>query len=317
MKLYKTIVFLVLIGLSRLVSAQEAASLKLLASAQVDSSGVFLDQIIVASGTNLVIPHFRLARAPFPGETNSISRNDIINVAQGGTNGLVMTNLSGPKEVKVSRKMRPFEETDLLELLSESLQRQYVKNQGDLELHLAQAWPRPLVPDEPLKLEITEMPRAGVMPNFVAGFEVWCGKERVGHWQAPLQASVWHEIPIAHSTLQRGDPVIGADVIMERADILLQKDVFTGFPSTDDSLEFAETIMPGHAVMSRSVRVRPVILRGQMVEGIFQDGTLAISLMVLTMEDGAVGQVVRVRNPKTNRELFGKVENEKTIRITL
>jgi len=60
-----------------------------------------------------------------------------------------------------------------------------------------------------------------------------------------------------------------------------------------------------------------VIMRGQLVEAVFQEGTLAISLMVETLEDGALGQVVRVRNPKTRRELSGKVENDKTVRISL
>ena len=54
-----------------------------------------------------------------------------------------------------------------------------------------------------------------------------------------------------------------------------------------------------------------------MVEGVFQDGSLGISLLVETLEDGALGQTVRVRNPKTKHELHGKVENEKTIRINL
>lgn len=54
-----------------------------------------------------------------------------------------------------------------------------------------------------------------------------------------------------------------------------------------------------------------------MVEAVFQDGSLGISLMVETLEDGTLGQTVRVRNPKTKHELHGKVENEKTIRINL
>lgn len=317
MNVFKPTLFLALIGWPALLVGQDTVSFKLLPQAQVDSAGIYLDQIVASSNTNQVVPHIRLARAPYSGQTASLSRADVLGLAQSSKASITLTNLSGAKEVHIARRMRPFEETDLLELLSESLQRQYVKNQGELELHLTQPWSRPLVPDEPLKLEISDMPRAGVMENFVAGFELWCGKERVGHWQAPLQASIWHEIPIAHSTLQRGDSVVGADVVMERADILAQRDVYMGFPATDDSLEFAETVLPGHPVMNRAVRARPLILRGQMVEGVFQDGPLAISLMVETLEDGALGQTVRVRNPKTNRQLFGKVENEKTIRITL
>ncbi len=70
-------------------------------------------------------------------------------------------------------------------------------------------------------------------------------------------------------------------------------------------------------VLNRSVRVRPVIRRGQVVDGVYQDGSLSISLKVETLEDGLLGQTVRVRNPKTKRELYGKVQNEQTVLIAL
>jgi len=298
-------------------AASSPVSVKLLPQAQVDSAGIFLDQVAVVSGTNQVLPHLRLAPAPYLGQTASLSRNDLLNLIQTAHVTMPATNWSGALHVQVSRRTRIFEDSDLLERLTESLQRQYVKNQGELEVHLTQAWVKPEVPDENITLEITQMPTAGVTANFVVSFELWNGKERVGHWQAPVQASVWRDIPIAHSTLQRGDLVLGADITMERGDILAQRDLFLSFPTTDDSLEFTESIPAGRPIPNRAVRVRPVIMRGQLVEAVFQEGTLAISLMVETLEDGALGQVVRVRNPKTRRELSGKVENDKTVRISL
>jgi flagella basal body P-ring formation protein FlgA len=53
------------------------------------------------------------------------------------------------------------------------------------------------------------------------------------------------------------------------------------------------------------------------VEAVFQDGNLTISLKVETLEDGGLGQTVRVRNPKTKRELLGKVQNEDLVLIAL
>ena len=54
-----------------------------------------------------------------------------------------------------------------------------------------------------------------------------------------------------------------------------------------------------------------------LVDAVFQDGTLSISLKVEILEDGLLGQTIRVRNPKTKRELYGKVQNEETVLITL
>ena len=70
-------------------------------------------------------------------------------------------------------------------------------------------------------------------------------------------------------------------------------------------------------VLNRCVHPRPLIKRGQMVDAIFQDGSLKISLKVESLEDGVLGQTVRVRNPKTRHELNGKVQNEESVSITL
>ena len=53
------------------------------------------------------------------------------------------------------------------------------------------------------------------------------------------------------------------------------------------------------------------------MEAVFQDGSMTISLKVETLEEGAQGQMVRVRNPKTKRELYGKIQAEDLILITL
>jgi flagella basal body P-ring formation protein FlgA len=298
------------------VRAADLGPVQLLAEAKVDGSGVFLDELVSASGESPVIPHLRLARAPHAGETVTFTRNEVGGLAQSGA-GLLLTNWLGADAVKVSRRVRSFEDSDLIDLLTDALQKEYIKNQGDLELHLMHAGPRPLVPDEPLTLQIAEMPSSGVCPNFVTTFELWDGKERVGSWQATVQASVWRDIPIANSPLARGQSLKDADVTMERSDILVQHDAYLNFPPPNDSLELNEGIAAGKPILNRSVRVRPLILRGQLVEGVFQDGALAISLMVETLEDGALGQTVRVMNPTTRRELHGRIENEKTIRITL
>lgn len=323
MTLFDKAAFLLLLAAAPMVSGQAVSvaatpqSWQMLSQADVDSSGVFLDEIVVGAGTAQALPHLRLARSPQWGQTASFTRSEVAGVAEACLPGLSVTNWSGANAVRVSRRAKTLEDADLLELLTATLQKEYVKDRGQLELHLTQPWAKPLVPDEPLTLKIAEMPSLGVAPHFVATFEIWAGKERVGNWQVPVQASLWRDIPVAHSTLQRGQSLKDADVALERSDILVERDAFLNFPTLDDTLELTESIPAGHPVLNRSIRTRPLVLRGQMVEGVFQDGALGISLMVETLEDGRLGQTVRVRNPKTQRELYGKVVNEKTIRITL
>jgi len=132
-----------------------------------------------------------------------------------------------------------------------------------------------------------------------------------------VQASIWRDIPVAHSALTRGQLLKDADVTLERRDVLVQRDAFLNFSHADENLQLAENIPAGLPVLNRSVRVRPIIQRGQLVEGVYQDGSLSISLKVEILEDGLLGQTVRVRNPTTKRELHGKVQNEQTVVIAL
>jgi flagella basal body P-ring formation protein FlgA len=312
-----TLLVLATLGRVNAGDTAEAATWQLLPQAQVDSAGIFLDQIVLTPTANVVLPHLRLAAAPNPGQTASLSRNQIMELAQKSVPELFTTNWSGATQVRVSRRTRQFMDSDLIELLTDSLQKEFVKDRGQLEIHLSRPWTALAVPDEPLTLKLGELPSAGVTPNFVVSCELWNGREHIATWQVAVQASVWREVPVARATLHRGDSLRDADVTMERRDILLQRDVFLNFPPTDDSVELAENVPTGMPLLNRSVRVRPLILRGRVVEGVFQDGALSISLKVETLEDGMLGQTVRVRNPKTRRELYGKVQNEQTVLITL
>jgi flagella basal body P-ring formation protein FlgA len=173
------------------------------------------------------------------------------------------------------------------------------------------------VPEEAVSLQLTDLPPAGVLPNLVAGFELWCGKERIGSWQAPLQARVWHDLPVAHSPIARGQLLRDADITLERRDMLSQHEDCIPFPVTDNLLEASGSIQAGMPVTCRLTRARPIMRRGQLVQAVYQDGPMIISLKVEALEDGALGQTVRVRNPKTRRELYGKIQTEDLVSIAL
>ena len=73
----------------------------------------------------------------------------------------------------------------------------------------------------------------------------------------------------------------------------------------------------GRAADRSRSRLRPVVTRGQTADAVVRDGAMVISLKVEVLEEGVPGQMVRVRNPQSRRELRGKVQDERTIAITL
>lgn len=298
------------------VPAAPSRTLLMSAVAEVSGEGVFLDQVLTVA-PSAPIPHLRLTNAPASGESLLITRAQLSQWLQNNAPDLALTNWAGVDRVRISRKMRGLDELELRELLRETLQQEHVKDKGELELRLTRTWTSIQIPDESVALKIIDLPSSGPGANFILRFELWTGEERLGNWQVSLAAKVWREIPVAQTPLKRGQLLPTAQVTLERRDVLALRDAPGTFDLNDASLELVENIAAGQPLLARSVRLRPVVFRGQPVDAVVADGGLTITLKVEPLQDGLPGQVIRIRNPRTRRELMGKVLNEQTILIVL
>jgi flagella basal body P-ring formation protein FlgA len=282
--------------------------------AQVIGAGVFLDEIATSATT--VTPHVRVAAAPRFGQALTLSRRQVEAVLA-RTPEASFTNCLGAEQVRVTRRARLLEEEELKLLLTSQLQQDSIKDRGELELRMARPWTTTSVPDEPLTMNIVELPNSGVSPLFVCRFELNTTNETVGAWQVSLSAKVWREVWTSRMALRRGVSLAEADLVRERRDVLTVRDALADFAVADPSIETSEYVAANVPLLTRSLKIKTVVRRGQNVEAMVIDGALAVSMKVEVLEDGIPGQTIRIRNPQTKREFRGKVQNEQTIIVSL
>jgi flagella basal body P-ring formation protein FlgA len=307
-RFYFAIAVLAVFGLSA-----DAGELQLNAVAAVSGDGVYLPQIFSAADP---LPAIKLSEAPAFGKNLVLSRDKIIELlSQNAPN--CGTNFSGADEIKISRRARTFDESDVLGLLTARLQNDFVKDRGQLELHLAQPWSPLVLPDETLTLDVQDIPSLGVSPNFMVRFSLRTANETLGTWTANLKASVWREVCVASHQLTRGDQLTPDIYSRERRDVLGLHGEVADLSAANDALEATESVPAGATFLTHMIKPRTVIHRGQNAEALVQDGALSVKTKVQILEDGAPGEIVRARNVSTNRDLSGKVLDDKTILITL
>lgn len=304
-------------GGPRVFAFPEPAAFELLPAAQVDSAGIFLHQIATAKPSVLPPQPIRLADAPAFGQAASLSRAQIQEMLKAIAPGFSATNWSGAGYVRVTRRARALTERELRDLLSATLQKDFVKDKGDLELRLTRPWASVFVPDETLVLKVIDLPATGVSAHFIVRFELFAGQDRLGPWQVVAQGKVMKDILVARTGLKRGDPLRDSEITTERRDVLSLREPLDETALRNPSLELLESIQSGQPVLARSIRMKPVVQRGQFVDGLVRDGSLNIALKVEVLADGLPGQTVRVRNPKTKREFYAKVQDEQTVVINL
>ena len=294
--------------------AAEAATFSLFSVAQVDGEGVFLQQIVKSPQP---LPVLKLCGSPAFGKVTVLTRAQVNDLIAAAAPELAATNWAGAAAIRISRSAHEFAESDLMALLTSTLQRDCVKDKGELELVLTQPWSAPMVPNESLTLKILEMPSSGIIPSFIVKFELRTARETVGIWQATVKAQVWREVWTARSSLTRSQPLSEADIARERRDILSVHESLADFSAGEDALEIAEFVSPNAVLLARHIRAKAVIHRGQVADARLQDGALNIRMSVVALEDGAPGQTIRLRNPLSLRYLTGKVLDAQNIAISL
>jgi flagella basal body P-ring formation protein FlgA len=209
-------------------------------------------------------------------------------------------------------------EAAVTKLLIAALQEQFAGANGELDLRFTHPWVSQSAPAGQLFLKVLEMPNNGVTSSFIVRFEILAaGGTSLGNWQMPVQAHLWREIHVARSMLKPGESVAVADIALERRDVLALRAPLAEFADGDTALEVAENVPAGSPLFARSVKMRPVVRRGEMTNARLEDGALSVTMKVQALEDGTPGQIIRLRNLQSARDFSGKVLNEKTVLVSL
>lgn len=136
--------------------------------------------------------------------------------------------------------------------------------------------------------------------------------EAVVRLEAKLMRKVW--VPV--TGVPRDRP-LGTNVVEEVRDVCALGGVpFQGDLSGGRWVS-AEPLRAGFVILTRQVAPAPIVRRGQALEGVLNQGSMSIRLAVTALETGSPGQLIRVRNSTSLKELKGKVVDEKTIRLQL
>src|SRR5688500_11659045 len=273
MRKFKYVLLLVVL-VSSVFGAESIGPLELLPTASASSQGVFLSDLV--SKTEQPLPRIQLAPAPQIGRPIFLTRAQITTLLTKAAPDLTCTNWAGADRIKVVRATRVVNEPVLKGLLTEALQRDFVKDRGDIELRFNRPWTPLVVPDEPLTLKILEMPNSGVSPSFICRFELIAGSDAVGSYQQPLGAKVWKEIFVARSNLTRGESLRDAEVGLERRDVVNNRDYLTSLPLEDPYVEFRENIAAGSQITARALRLRALLTRRRVLRPVSRRGASSI-----------------------------------------
>lgn len=113
-------------------------------------------------------------------------------------------------------------------------------------------------------------------------------------------------IAVMQSTLKKGSIITSDDVALAVKDITKLKNPCLNLQELLGK-RLKKTIRAGHAINLRNVEFPPIIKRGQLVKIYYNQGSLQLTATGVAYMDGKLNDVIRVRNARSNKQIYCRV----------
>lgn len=191
----------------------------------------------------------------------------------------------------------------------------HYKLKGELALTPQQPWNMLKLNSDSWKLEITQFPSGGLEPRFALHFKIHSEGQFLGEWSWLLQASLWQEAFIARRQINAGNALFITDFTMRKMDALPLRDTLVPATANLGSFATRRTIAANRPLFWNDLESRALVLKGNMAKVIASHGALEITMSARALENGAIGDVITLRNIDSNKRIQGEVIDENTVRV--
>ncbi|MCI5064372.1 flagellar basal body P-ring formation chaperone FlgA [bacterium] len=271
--------------------------------ARVRSKDVADDDAIIA------LKELSLGKSPRPGETVTLSANQILDILRGEGVQLDSLGYAFPRVVSVTRAGRKlsFSEVD-------AIIRNALPSDGDSEL--LEIFYDETVSVAPGIVTLT----ANIKPSQKVGRQLARiraeveGEEPV-FFTVPLTVKEWVQVPVAKRALPRGSIVSSYDVVMARAELSKIPLDTAREPAQIVGQEMKYAIGYGEVFRKGKLAIPPIVERGGRVTLVYRTALLEATATGVALEDGIQGQRIRVRNESSKKTVTGEIVEPGLIRV--
>ena len=221
---------------------------------------------------------------------------------------LILLFLTSPAKAKTLTK------EDFKALFFEEVSRHLSWEREDLKLIRFHAEPEEVVVPETARqvVRFRQPPKLGsntLLVDFYQGEDLLCRVRLMGFVEAMIPVVVLKR-PLARHTVVHEE-----DLALERRPMSrLPKDVFTN-PKEVAGLWTRLSLRAGQVLRRSNLEVPPVVKRGHLVKIIAEGPGFVVTAVGEARQDGRPGEVIRVRNLTSKREVFARVIDAQTVKV--
>jgi len=171
------------------------------------------------------------------------------------------------------------------------------------------------LPEGALTLKALVRPGTELNGTVPVTVEAWVDGTQVRALSVALKVVPLVDVLVAARLIPRGTMLTPEDVRMDRRTLVPGVEPLRE-PAAVLGQRAMRTIIPGELILPTVLESPPLVRRGETVTLTVQGPGLMAVTQGEAREDGKAGQIIRVRNRASGREVYGQVEGERSVRVS-
>ena len=191
---------------------------------------------------------------------------------------------------------------------------EHYRIEGELQLEFLRAWTMPAGASTAALVTVIDFP-AALAPSMLLRVRLLDEAGRaLADTTTHVRVQHFREVWSTRSPVERGAVFDAADLETRRVDVLREREAL---PVNEGERDFtyARAVPGGRTLTWRDVERRALVRKGQVIEVAAVDGMLSVTMKGLAMENGAAGEVIKVRNLESKKDFSALVVAESRAQV--
>lgn len=139
------------------------------------------------------------------------------------------------------------------------------------------------------------------------------------HWNIFVTGHVraYREVLVAAHPLSRNSLILSSDVVVAEVDVGNLRHSYYTTPEEVVGLLVKRPVRANQVINAAALRLPRLVRRGDMVLVVAENGSVRVQIEGVAMADGALGDMIRVKNPRSGRIIRAEVRDKGEVRVVL
>ncbi len=156
-----------------------------------------------------------------------------------------------------------------------------------------------------------------ISPYSIITVKVFCDKKAVKTFRLPIKLTVKDKVWVAKDSIERGRTLGFSNVCLEYRDITRNyKNVASKDFSVIGNIS-RKNLKPGTIIDKRFIKKIPAVLKNSFIYLVFESSKVKVTLPGEALQDGGMGDYIKVRNKSFRKRYIGKVIGKNKVLISL